>query len=102
MTFVDSLGAGLNVVSVSDLALPVAPIQPDSKANTTEEALISLLMTLSDTQETTLSGAQKSELGLLGITQMLASIGVIIYVYLVYGVRLNLKKGGILNTLQAR
>jgi hypothetical protein len=59
-------------------------------------------MTLSDTQETTLSGAQKSELGLLGIIQMLASIGVIIYVYLAYGVRLNLKKGGIFYTLQAR
>jgi hypothetical protein len=59
-------------------------------------------MTLSDTQETTLSGSQKSELGLLGIIQMMVSIGVIIYVYLVYGVRLNLKKGGIFYTLQSR
>jgi hypothetical protein len=67
VTFVDSLGAGLNVVSVSDLALPAASTQPDSQANTTEQALISLLMTLSDAQETTLSGALKKELGLLGI-----------------------------------
>jgi hypothetical protein len=36
VTFVDSLGPGLNVVSVSDLVLPVAPTQPDSQANTTE------------------------------------------------------------------
>jgi len=52
-------------------------------------------MTLSDAQETTLSGAPKSELGLIGIIQMVGSIGAIIYVYLVYGARLNLKKGGI-------
>ena len=48
VTFVDSLGAGLDVVSISDLALPAAPTQPDSLENTTEQALISLLMTLSD------------------------------------------------------
>jgi hypothetical protein len=36
VTFVDSLGAGLDVISVSDLALPAAPTQTDSQANKTE------------------------------------------------------------------
>lgn len=58
VTFVDSLGAGLYVLSISDIALPVAQTQSESLANTTEQALISLLMSLSDKQETTLSGSQ--------------------------------------------
>jgi len=33
---------------------------------------------------------------------MCISIAAVIYVYLVYGVRLNLKKGGVYHTLRAR
>ena len=45
---------------------------------------------------------QGDELGLIGAIQMFGSIAFVVYVYLVYGLRLNLKKGGLYYTLRAR
>jgi len=59
-------------------------------------------MTMSDFQETTLMKKQGDELGLIGAIQMFGSIAFVVYVYLVYGLRLNLKKGGLYYTLRAR
>lgn len=56
-------------------------------------------MTLSgDVQET----KKESELGVIGAIQMITCIAAIIYVYLEYGLRLGLKKGGLYQTLRTR